>query len=369
MKLEWFVAFFFIPTASLLAKKTTAASSTKWWSMVLSPSMTNSVTDTQGIINIIDNKLKILNKRQRRLVSQNRGALAAINRAVKMAVSECRYQFKERRWNCPTFNKDRGPESLFGKILNSGCRETAFIYSITSAAVTHSVARSCSEGTIESCTCDYKYRGDSGNDWEWGGCSDNVDFGHRFGKKFVDSGEKGRDLRHAMNLHNNEAGRKTVSSEMRRECKCHGMSGSCTIETCWMRLPTFRTVGELIKDRFDGASRVTMRNDGNPSDRETESSFVPYNPSHKQPSSRDLVYFENSPDFCEPNHKFGTPGTRGRECNATSLGVDGCDLLCCQRGSTTTEIKVKERCSCTFHWCCKVKCEECTSYRNVHRCL
>lgn len=87
---------------------------------MLSPSMTNSVTDTQGIINIIDPKLKILNKRQRRLVSQNRGTLAAINRAVKMAVSECRYQFKDRRWNCPTFNKDRGPESLFGKILNSG---------------------------------------------------------------------------------------------------------------------------------------------------------------------------------------------------------------------------------------------------------
>lgn len=92
----------------------------------------------------------------------------------------------------------------------TGCRETAFIFAITSAGVTHSVARSCSEGSIESCTCDYRRRGPGGPDWHWGGCSDNIDFGRLFGREFVDSGEKGRDLRFLMNLHNNEAGR-TVS--------------------------------------------------------------------------------------------------------------------------------------------------------------
>lgn len=89
----------------------------------------------------------------------------------------------------------------------TGCRETAFIFAITSAGVTHSVARSCSEGSIESCTCDYRRRGPGGPDWHWGGCSDNIDFGRLFGREFVDSGEKGRDLRFLMNLHNNEAGR------------------------------------------------------------------------------------------------------------------------------------------------------------------
>lgn len=92
-------------------------------------------------------------------------------------------------------------------LLPPGCRETAFIFAITSAGVTHSVARSCSEGSIESCTCDYRRRGPGGPDWHWGGCSDNVDFGRVFGREFVDSNEKGRDLRFLMNLHNNEAGR------------------------------------------------------------------------------------------------------------------------------------------------------------------
>lgn len=65
----------------------------------------------------------------------------------------------------------------------TGCRETAFIYAITSAAVTHSIARACSEGSIESCTCDYSHQSRSPQtnnmgapvvgvrDWEWGGCS------------------------------------------------------------------------------------------------------------------------------------------------------------------------------------------------------
>lgn len=47
---------------------------------------------------------------------------------------------------------------------------------------------------------------------------------------------------------------------MRQECKCHGMSGSCTVKTCWMRLANFRVIGDSLKDRFDGASRVMVSN-------------------------------------------------------------------------------------------------------------
>lgn len=92
-------------------------------------------------------------------------------------------------------------------MFSSGCRETAFVFAVTSAGVTHAVARSCSEGAIESCTCDYRRRGPGGPDWHWGGCSDNVEFGRMFSREFVDSSEKGRDLRYLTNLHNNEAGR------------------------------------------------------------------------------------------------------------------------------------------------------------------
>lgn len=92
------------------------------------------------------------------------------------------------------------------------------------------------------------------------------------------------------------------------------------------------------------------------------------------PTSTDLIFFEESPDFCIANSKYGLPGTQGRECNASSISVDskfgnlqfrqtdtkldhystGCNLVCCDRGYTTEEVEVTERCNCTFRWCCEV---------------
>ncbi|KHJ76379.1 hypothetical protein OESDEN_24001 [Oesophagostomum dentatum] len=36
------------------------------------------------------------------------------------------------------------------------------------------------------------------------------------------------------------------------------MSGSCEIKTCWDTLPSFREIGMIIKDKFDGASEVAI---------------------------------------------------------------------------------------------------------------
>lgn len=158
---------------------------------------------------------------------------------------------------------------------------------------------------------------------------------------------------------------------MRQECKCHGMSGSCTVRTCWMRLPSFRTVGDFLKDRFDGASRVVYANKGSnrASHRANPRHLEPENPAHKPPSAMDLVYFEKSPNFCSYNGKTGTLGTSGRTCNSSSPGLDGCELLCCGRGYNTRTESVTERCHCTFHWCCHVSCLNCTSTRTLHQCL
>ena len=95
--------------------------------------------------------------------------------------------------------------------VHAGIRECAFIYAIMSASLAHNIARSCSEGSVYTCTCGHhakRYTG-TGNrrDWEWGGCSDNAEFGHKFARDFIDVAEKGRDLKCLMNLHNNEAGR------------------------------------------------------------------------------------------------------------------------------------------------------------------
>lgn len=162
----------------------------------------------------------------------------------------------------------------------------------------------------------------------------------------------------------------TVFSEMRQECKCHGMSGSCTVRTCWMRLPTLRAVGDVLRDRFDGASRVLYGNRGsNRASRAELLRLEPEDPAHKPPSPHDLVYFEKSPNFCTYSGRLGTAGTAGRACNSSSPALDGCELLCCGRGHRTRTQRVTERCNCTFHWCCHVSCRNCTHTRVLHECL
>lgn len=43
--------------------------------------------------------------------------------------------------------------------------------------------------------------------WKWSGCSDNVEFGQKVAKQFMDGRETGRDSTAIINLQNNRAGR------------------------------------------------------------------------------------------------------------------------------------------------------------------
>lgn len=94
----------------------------------------------------------------------------------------------------------------------SGSRESAFVHAISSAGVVFAITRACSQGELKSCSCDPKKKGsakDSKGHFDWGGCSDNIDYGIKFARAFVDAKErKGKDARALMNLHNNRAGRK-----------------------------------------------------------------------------------------------------------------------------------------------------------------
>lgn len=125
-------------------------------------------------------------------------------------------------------------------------------------------------------------------------------------------------------------------------------------------MPPFREIGHRLKERFDGAAKVIARNDGH--------NFMPEGPTIKPPTRRDLVYTDETMDFCKFNHKTGSMGTVGRECNATSLGVDGCDLLCCNRGYDRKVVKEKISCKCMFKWCCEVTCSTCIERREIFTC-
>ncbi|ERE67677.1 proto-oncogene Wnt-3-like protein [Cricetulus griseus] len=136
-------------------------------------------------------------------------------------------------------------------------RESAFVHAIASAGVAFAVTRSCAEGSAAIC-----------------GCSSRL---------------QGSPAKTQVTI------RKAIASHMHLKCKCHGLSGSCEVKTCWWSQPDFRTVGDFLKDKYDSASEMVV-----------------------EKHQRDLVYYEASPNFCEPNPETGSFGTRDRTCNVIS---------------------------------------------------
>lgn len=165
---------------------------------------------------------------------------------------------------------------------------------------------------------------------------------------------------------------------MQVRCKCHGMSGSCELKTCWKVAPDFRIVGKTLKDRFRNAVLVAQSNLGSVTpltrvrgsrrrrpDRQRQRKHrggSGGNGRKRRPRdlAKQLFYYQKSPNFCERDPSADITGTAGRRCNKTSSGGDGCGNLCCGRGYNVVRQRRVERCKCKFHWCCIVQCQNCT---------
>ncbi|XP_072529251.1 protein Wnt-7b isoform X1 [Salminus brasiliensis] len=247
-------------------------------------------------------------------------------------------------------------------------KEAAFTYAITAAGVAHAVTAACSQGNLSHCGCDREKQGyhDHEEGWKWGGCSADVKYGLEFSRRFVDAREIKKNARRLMNLHNNEAGRKVLEERMKLECKCHGVSGSCTTKTCWTTLPKFREIGYVLKERYGVAVQVEAVR----ATRLRQPSFLRLKQSrgYIKPTDTDLVYLERSPNYCEEDAATGSAGTRGRFCNHTSPHPDGCGLMCCGRGHDTHQYTRVWQCNCKFQWCCFVKCNTCSEKTEVFTC-
>ncbi|XP_056622771.1 ankyrin repeat, SAM and basic leucine zipper domain-containing protein 1 isoform X3 [Triplophysa dalaica] len=249
-------------------------------------------------------------------------------------------------------------------MLGAGSREAAFVYAISSAGMVHTLTRACSQGELDSCSCDPGKKGtsrDAKGSFDWGGCSDHVDHAIKFSQLFIDAKErKERDARALMNLHNNRAGRKAVKRFMNLECKCHGVSGSCSVRTCWLAMADFRQTGDYLRKKYNNGIQVVMNQYG--------TGFTSTYRMFKKTTKNDLVYFEDSPDYCLGDHESGSVGTGGRACNRTSRGADSCEVMCCGRGYDTSRMSRTVKCECKFLWCCDVHCRDCHEEVDVHTC-
>ncbi|KAM9579668.1 protein Wnt-5b isoform 1-T1 [Guaruba guarouba] len=349
--------------AALLCSCTSpVADANSWWSLAMNPIQRPEmyIIGAQPVCS----QLPGLSPGQRKLCQLYQEHMVFIGEGARSAIKECQYQFRQRRWNCSTVDNT----SVFGRVMKIGSRETAFTYAVSAAGVVNAISRACREGELSSCGCSRTARPkDLPRDWLWGGCGDNVEYGYRFAKEFVDAKEREKNYvrgseeqaRMLMNLQNNEAGRRAVYKLADVACKCHGVSGSCSLKTCWLQLADFRKVGDLLKEKYDSAAAMRISRKGK---------LELVNSRFNMPTQEDLVYVDPSPDYCLRNETTGSLGTQGRLCNKTSEGMDGCELMCCGRGYDQFKSVQVERCHCKFHWCCYVKCKKCTEIVDQYVC-
>ncbi|KAM7335412.1 hypothetical protein ACRRTK_005889 [Alexandromys fortis] len=333
-----------------------------WWSLALNPVQRPEmfIIGAQPVCS----QLPGLSPGQRKLCQLYQEHMSYIGEGAKTGIRECQHQFRQRRWNCSTVDNT----SVFGRVMQIGSRETAFTYAVSAAGVVNAISRACREGELSTCGCSRTARPkDLPRDWLWGGCGDNVEYGYRFAKEFVDAREREKNFakgseeqgRALMNLQNNEAGRRAVYKMADVACKCHGVSGSCSLKTCWLQLAEFRKVGDRLKEKYDSAAAMRVTRQGK---------LELANSRFNQPTPEDLVYVDPSPDYCLRNETTGSLGTQGRLCNKTSEGMDGCELMCCGRGYDRFKSVQVERCHCRFHWCCFVRCKKCTEIVDQYVC-
>ncbi len=156
---------------------------------------------------------------------------------------------------------------------------------------------------------------------------------------------------------------------MDRQCKCHGVSGSCEFKSCWRSLRSFTQIANQLKEFYDNSIEVYLQR----SLLDRKIRFIPRNiPFQKTKQStykNDLIFLNLSPNYCELNLSVGSFGTKGRLCNRNSRAIDGCDLLCCNRGYQSQIMIIHSQCNCRFQWCCHVECQKCVTTQEISRCL
>ncbi|KAF7391339.1 hypothetical protein HZH66_009819 [Vespula vulgaris] len=322
----------------------------------------------------------LLERKQARACRATPDVMPSLVQAARDTSIVCQQAFRHRRWNCSSIE---GAPNYTPELL-TGTREQAFVYAMSAAAAVWRLARGCALGNLAACSCatpprkeppspsalisssslataTMSFGGLTGrNTFKWGGCGDDVRSASRMAKRFLQgatppgTGPTAKFL-HAVNMHNNRAGRRAVEQSLTLECKCHGVSGSCSVRTCWRGLGSSgpSVAGTRLLRRYATAAEVKPRSGGR----------LPPLYHHDN-----LLYTTKSPDYCLPDKKRGSLGTIGRQCNGSSTGYEGCEYLCCGRGHVTRTEEILERCNCKYISCCYVKCKTCRRIVETYEC-
>lgn len=110
--------------------------------------------------------------------------------------------------------------------VSTGTREAAFVYALSAATISHTIARACTSGDLRLCSCGPIPAEIPEPGYRWGGCADNLHYGLIMGSKFSDAPMKmkrtGSHANKLMHLHNSEVGRQVsnIGLHLKTSAKC-----------------------------------------------------------------------------------------------------------------------------------------------------
>lgn len=207
------------------------------------------------------------------------------------------------------------------------------------------------------------------NNWIWRGCFDNVTFAQGIVKQLLNEPATDTDLLSTVIRHNFQLGREMVQKKTLRKCRCHGMSGSCFMKTCWLEIPPLQRIAHRIKKLYKNATRFgsdTTNNAVRLNNRAHQAFSV------NLTSLESLAYIDKSPNYCKADKSANIDGTKGRICSKNiTKGVgkserDSCKNLCTSCHYTIRMMTdfVPYRCKCSFHMDknASVICDQCFKF-------
>lgn len=174
-------------------------------------------------------------------------------------------------------------------------RERSYLNAIIAAGLAHAITKACSQGELPGeCSCDKRIRSKNNRGKiEWVACSDDIDFGARFSRDFTDSSDYPYpDTTATINTHNYEVGRRVFKSSTDITCTCQ--DSPCQVKRCWKHLGPFADIGEELIRRYESATHV------HPSSKDPQK-LRPVRRGVRKPKRKDLVYIDESPDYCSTN--------------------------------------------------------------------
>ncbi|XP_065831766.1 protein Wnt-7b-like [Oscarella lobularis] len=279
-------------------------------------------------------------------------AMTAIIRGVQLAINRTKIDLQKRKWDGSSLTNPKFGQNL----LKKACKETAFSHAVISAGIAYAVTESCYQGEIRNCQCDNGLKRGP-----WDGCSADVKFGVKISGQLMDGAETSHSFHSEINIYNNRVGRLAVERSREEKCYCHGMSGACTIMTCFMQLPPFSRITKNLVEAYNHPVKTASNDVGRPM-RPSEWKLK------NQAKEDQLVYLSPSPNFCRKSVREGSVGTKGRLCELEHGHEGSCRTLCCGRGSKVQQKVNLRKCHCSFQFCCSVRCKTCKDTELYHVC-